>query len=133
MQTHPLIKTSRPAPCPRHWGETIFANGGKDVLFNRGSSTSDYDPSFLIVGNSEGSINGNSNNSITTSRGVRDDCGDSGEIESSDDSEGDTSTNIDDGDRNAAGSINGDSNNSIIIGRGVRGSSTSDFDPSLLI
>jgi len=37
MQTHPPIKTSRPAPYPRHWGETIFANGGIDVLVNLGA------------------------------------------------------------------------------------------------
>jgi len=38
MQTHPPIKTSRPAPYPCHWGEILFANGGKDVLFNLGAS-----------------------------------------------------------------------------------------------
>jgi hypothetical protein len=34
MQIYPPIKTSQPAPYPRHWGRDLFANGGEDVLFN---------------------------------------------------------------------------------------------------
>ena len=37
MQIYPPIKTSQPAPYPRHWGRDLFANGGTDVLFNLGA------------------------------------------------------------------------------------------------